>query len=312
MLPKQLLKDYLSFTRKDRIFTTIIVLVVGGSLFLPRLLAPSHPPLSLHRDTALLQAMGKLDEQERDRPGFPTERRRASDRYERSATKGFTEGELFRFDPNTIGLEEWRRLGLNERTSKTILNYVGKGGKFYKPEDLQKIWGLPEGFYQRVKPFVAIAAVAGRSFPPSQNVRPEFPRNDRKPTLLNINEADTAALIDLPGIGSRLSARIVAFREKLGGFYSIEQVGETYGLPDSTFQRIKSRLQTDEADIRKIDLNAAGKDELKTHPYIRWNLANAIVEYRNQHGPFKTLDELRNIALVDETTFTRIAPYLKL
>ncbi len=130
--------------------------------------------------------------------------------------------------------------------------------------------------------------------------------------MINLNEADTSELIVLPGIGSKLSARIVAFREKLGGFYAVEQVGETYGVPDSTFQKIKGRLQVDGNSIRKINVNSATKDDLKAHPYIRWNLANAIVEYRNQHGAFSSLEELKNIVLIDEGTFQKIVPYLQL
>ena len=103
----------------------------------------------------------------------------------------------------------------------------------------------------------------------------------------------------------------MGFSEKLGGFYSVEQIGETYGLPDSTFQKIKGRLQVG-GEIKKMDVNTATKDELKVHPYIRWNLANAIVEYRNQHGVFKSLDELKNIVLIDDVTFNKISHYLSL
>ena len=64
--------------------------------------------------------------------------------------------------------------------------------------------------------------------------------------------------------------------------------------------------------VKKLNINTATKDELKTHPYIKWNLANAIVEYRNQQGGFKSLDDLKNIAIIDEATFERIAHYLSL
>jgi competence ComEA-like helix-hairpin-helix protein len=103
----------------------------------------------------------------------------------------------------------------------------------------------------------------------------------------------------------------VNFRDKLGGFYSVDQVRETYGLPDSTFQKIKTSMQLG-GSVKKLNINTATKDELKTHPYIKWNLANAIVEYRNQHGGFKSLDDLKNIAIIDEATFERIAHYLSL
>ncbi|HEX8315095.1 MAG TPA: helix-hairpin-helix domain-containing protein [Flavisolibacter sp.] len=313
MLQKTWVKEYLTFNRKDRIGALVFVAVVAGSIFVPKLFSRNSGEFALKQDSVLLLAMDTLQQREK------TKKRYEGDRYERnsyqyeatSTAKSFTNGELFQFDPNTISLNEWRRLGLNEKTSNTILKYVGKGGKFYKPEDLQKIWGMPEGFYDRVKDYIEITSVT-RNYPANNYESKPFVREERKITLVNINEGDTAVFIALPGIGSKLSARIIAFRDKLGGFYSVEQVGETYGLPDSTFQKIKSRLQVDGSNVRKMNVNTATKDELKLHPYIRWNLANAIVEYRNQHGIFKSLEELKNIVLVDEAAFQKIYHYLVL
>jgi competence ComEA-like helix-hairpin-helix protein len=125
----------------------------------------------------------------------------------------------------------------------------------------------------------------------------------------DINSADVNAFIALPGIGEKLAGRIINFRDKLGGFYAVEQVKETYGLPDSTFQMIRQYLKLN-TGVKKININTASKEDLKSHPYIRWNLANAIVEYRNQHGAFKTLEELKNIVVIDETTYKKTSPYL--
>ena len=312
MLPKRLLKEYLTFNKKDRIGAFVFVAVVGGSLLAPRLFSKKSEPLALKQDSVLVLAIDTLQQRQTARKSFDRPQREDySYQYERSESKSFTAGELFQFDPNTASFNEWQRLGLNEKTSTTILKYVSKGGKFYKPEDLQKIWGMPEGFYERVKDYVVITSVQ-RNYPTYTDNKPAFVREERKPITVSINEADTTAFIALPGIGSKLSARIIAFREKLGGFYSVEQVGETYGLPDSTFQKIKGRLQIGGNTIRKINVNTATKDELKVHPYIRWNLANAIVEYRNQHGSFKSLEELKNIVLIDETIYSKVVHYLSL
>ncbi len=311
MQSKKWVKDYFTFTKKDRIGAFIFIAVVGACVFVPRLFTTSAKPAVLKEDSTLLLAMDTLQKRPSARKDFVRGENEnySSYRYEPSETKSFTAGALFEFDPNTASLADWQKLGLNERTGKTILKYLSKGGKFYKPEDLQRIWGMPEGFYERVKDYVKIASMK-RDYPVYEN-KP-FVREERKVAMISINEADTSAFIALPGIGSKLSARILAFREKLGGFYSVDQVGETWGLPDSTFQKIKPRLQVNTDDIRKMNVNAATKDELKTHPYIRWNLANAIVEYRTQHGAFKNLDELKNIVLIDETTFNKIVHYLSL
>jgi competence ComEA-like helix-hairpin-helix protein len=310
MFWKKLVTDYLRFDKKDRIGALFIVTVIGGSLLLPPLFAPEPVPFQLEKDSVLVLAMDSLQRQQRQKPGYSKERTNHAYHLERSSSGQFSEGELFPFDPNTASPDDWQRLGLNTKTSKTISNYVGKGGRFYKPEDLQKIWGMPEGFYNRVKAYIRIPSVK-REYPLFTE-KQAWVKEERKRPMINVNEADTSELILLPGIGSKLSARIIAFREKLGGFYSVEQVGETYGLPDSTFQKIKARLQVDAGAVRKININTATKDDLKAHPYIKWQLANVIVEYRNQHGPFKNLEEIKNIVLIDEEAFQKMAPYLSL
>jgi competence ComEA-like helix-hairpin-helix protein len=168
-----------------------------------------------------------------------------------------------------------------------------------------------------VKEYIAITATNNNHYNNNAN-RPAYNPNayaeEKKArlTVADINTTDTTALIALPGIGSKLAYRIINFRDKLGGFHSVDQVGETYGLPDSTFQKIKPYLNINPNAVRKININTATKDELKAHPYIRWQLANAIVEYRNQHGTYKSIDDLRNIVLIDEATLNKIAPYLSL
>ena len=125
-----------------------------------------------------------------------------------------------------------------------------------------------------------------------------------------MNQADTSAWVVLPGIGARLSSRIVAYREKLGGFYSIDQVGETFALPDSTFRKIKPQLTFSNTSIKQININTATADEMKVHPYIRYVIANAIIQYRVQHGNFSTVAELKNIMVITEEQFNKMVPYL--
>jgi competence ComEA-like helix-hairpin-helix protein len=113
----------------------------------------------------------------------------------------------------------------------------------------------------------------------------------------------------LPGIGAKLSARILQFRNKLGGFHSVEQVKETYALHDSVFQKIAPYLKL-HTGITPININEATIDQLKAHPYIRYHLANAIVQYRTQHGAYRTIEDVKKIMIVDEQIFAKMAPYL--
>jgi competence ComEA-like helix-hairpin-helix protein len=122
--------------------------------------------------------------------------------------------------------------------------------------------------------------------------------------------ADTSAFIALPGIGSKLANRIINFRDRLGGFYTIDQVAETFALPDSTFQKVKPGLVLTTATVKKININTATADEMKLHPYIRYNLAAAIVQYRTQHGNFQSVADIKKIMMVTEEIYNKLAPYL--
>ena len=139
----------------------------------------------------------------------------------------------------------------------------------------------------------------------------EPPRHVRKKIEpFDINAADTSAFIALPGIGSKLASRIILFREKLGGFYDVRQIGEVYGLQDSVFRKISPMLKCDPNNIRKIDINSVEKETLKVHPYIRWQMANALVAYREQHGSFHSADDISKLENVDIDAVKKMMPYI--
>ena len=307
---KQFFRAYFHFDKKDRLGAALVLLILLTVYALPQFF-PKQQPLSIHADSTILAAIDTLktktpshsEDDFQSVSSFTHEKREALD---------FAKRKPFRFDPNILDLEGWLQLGLSERKANTIIKYRSKGGRFYKREDLQKIWGLPAGFYEHVAAYIDIpSAYQNASIKTGYESNPlKNKENFTKP--VSINETDTASLIALPGIGSKLATRIINFRDKLGGFYSIEQVGETYGVPDSTFQKIKPFLRVNPQQIRKININAATKDELKMHPYIKWPVANAIVEYRNQHGQYHHIADLKKIILIDEELFLKISPYCSL
>jgi competence ComEA-like helix-hairpin-helix protein len=306
--------EYLSFTRKERVgivCLVLILLVVPLTPYFLEVLSQEEP--TDHK--AFEKEISQLKLQEQDSASRSTYRSYPENNHyyspsEKNDYNKATRGELFYFDPNTISVDDWKKLGVREKTANTIRNYVSKGGRFYKPEDIGKIWGLHEDEVKRLLPYVRIEAK------PGDNKYPDWEKNKiyEKPKYpvisVDVNNSDTAAFIALPGIGSKLAARIVAFREKLGGFYKIEQLAETYGLPDSTFQKIKSRLVISNNNVKKININTATLDELKAHPYLRYNIANAIVQYRTQHGSFAAVSDIKNIMLITDEIYNKAAPYL--
>ncbi|HUS03756.1 MAG TPA: helix-hairpin-helix domain-containing protein, partial [Chitinophagaceae bacterium] len=199
--------------------------------------------------------------------------------------------------------------------AETIQKYLSKGGHFYSPEDISKIWGLHKDDVERLLPYVRIENSkkenADNKTEFNRNTSPGSYRNKKpSPQVIDINAGDTSAFISLPGIGSKLAQRIISFRDKLGGFYSVDQVKETYGLPDSTFQIIRSKLVLNNTPVKTININTATLEEMKLHPYIRLNIANAIFQYRNQHGDFTSLSDVKKIMIVTDDIFIKMAPYL--
>ncbi len=231
--------------------------------------------------------------------------------YSKRAYTSSTKGRLFTFDPNTLDAAGWLQLGLRERTVQTIIRYRNKGGHFRKPEDLQKIYGLHRDEFERIKPYVVLTT------PPYPNAdatsiasttRKTFIRSVPQP--IDINTADTTAYKALYGIGSRLAARIVHYREKLGGFYSIGQVGETYGVPDSTFQKIKPLLLLNHPDLRKLSINTASYEALNAHPYISSKLAYLIVKQRSI-APIASPEALQALVTQTNDVFEKLEPYIR-
>lgn len=296
----------------------VLVALIVVVIFAPNIVSISSGKSSALPDTAWMAAVKRLEFKVEDIDGFAdrTTRDNSSNyQYDRSDKEYFNrpKGELFYFDPNTLDLAGWKKLGLRDKTVKTIQNYLAKGGHFFKPEDLSKIYGLFEDEYARLEPYIRIKGkkIANSSAIANETYLPPAGKTERY-KVIDINTADTAAFISLPGIGSKLAARIVNFRDKLGGFYVISQVAETYGLPDSTFQKIKQYLKLDNASLKKININTASVDELKAHPYIKYALANPIVAYRKEHGPFSKLEDIKKVMVVTEDVYQKIYPYLSI
>jgi len=302
MYRKKLIKDYFSFSRRDRLGVLVLTLLVVLVWVLPYYFSKPRPLAiqELKLSAALVDSV---------RNGAATEEKTKFAGREQAGKKWVAlPFKTFAFDPNKLDEKGWVALGLREKTAATILKYRSKGGRFRKVEDLQKIWGLPPGFYERVKDSVLLAPLPSQysAREPRQCTKPaERPA----PSTLDLNAADTAALIALPGIGSKLAQRIVTFREKLGGFYSVEQVKETWGLADSVYRLLLPRFRI-ESGFRKIRINEATADELKQHPYIGYKRAAAIIAYRNAHGNFKGEESLKGLVVFDEAALQKLIPYI--
>ena len=198
----------------------------------------------------------------------------------------------FDFDPNTVSYDEMRRLGMSSLIAKNIIKYRDKDGSFKVKKDLQKIYDFPGTLYARLEKYITL---------------PE------KIERFNINIADTAQLQQIYGIGSILSNRVIKFRDELGGFVSLDQLREVYYGRDpiaALKELLKYVYIADNFIPKKILINSADFDELSRHPYISYKLAKTIAAYREQHAAFESVKAVKNIKVLSEKQFEKLAPYL--
>lgn len=313
------MQAYFSFTKRERIGIVTLLSAIVAIFLLPYFFpAPKPKPgqqsfEQFRNEIAALKTVPAKDSARYAPRSPPAKKRYDHTGYPHPGKYAVApKPVLFYFDPNSITAEQWQQLGIPGKTAGTILRYIAKGGRFHEPADLQKIYGLRPADCRQLMPFVKIVPKSvPEHFTRKKEVAFTGIKSRGQPVPIDVNHADTSGWMNLPGIGSRLAGRIVAFRQKLGGFYCVEQVGETFALPDAVFQKIRTFLIMPDSGWVRMDINSADANSLRQHPYIRWTLANAIVAYRKQHGPFRSIAELQQIALVTAEIYKKISPYLQ-
>jgi DNA uptake protein ComE-like DNA-binding protein len=217
----------------------------------------------------------------------------------------------FDFDPNTAPVADLRKLGLSENSATHIAAYRRKGGVFRVKSDLLRIRGLDSSLYKRLYSHITL--------PTRRSSRPRDTGGKASSWLkkevrqkFDINTADTLQLKSVYGIGSRLAARIVKFRDGLGGFIRTDQLFEVYGLDSMTVKRLRDVCFI-HADFvpEQININTADEKTLSAHPYVRYKLARLLVSYRFQHGDFTTATDIKNLSVITPEELERLLPYLK-
>lgn len=229
-----------------------------------------------------------------------------------ASEKEKTKTDYFDFNPNGLPEADWKRLGLSEKQIKTIKNFESKGGRFHKKEDLKKIYGIKEQQYKNLEPYIQLAINKEKE----KNANSVFKDGKVEATksrkaIVDLNTADSITLLTIKGIGPFYAKNIIKYRNLLGGFVAKEQLMEIWKFDQEKYASIEKFVEVDAAIAKKIKINSCSVEELK-HPYLKWNQVNGIVNYRQKHGKFKTIDEIKNTDLVDDETLRKLAPYLQL
>lgn len=214
--------------------------------------------------------------------------------------------ELFMFDPNQLNQAEAMQLGMTHHAFNSLQKYLETGAKITSKGQFRRIYGIDKQLYDRLENYIYIRTNS-KSISASSSTKSKSNRMRQ----IDLNSAVVQDLLPLPSIGERLASRIIKYRDLLGGFASVNQLKEVYGLQDSVIQKLIPRVYL-ENELKPLKLNEANAELLSRHPYIGKFKARIILEYKKQHGNFNSLNDLLKIPALDSLWFEKIEPYLSI
>ncbi|NXE59324.1 EEPD1 protein, partial [Calcarius ornatus] len=144
---------------------------------------------------------------------------------------------------------------------------------------------------------------------------------------LNINTATEEELMTLPGVTRVVAQNIVEYREYIGGFKKVEDLALVSGVGAAKLEQVKfeicvsskgSSAQHSPSSVRKdpasehhlsatkININTATPAQLMSIRGITEKIANSIVDYRKEHGPFKSIEDLVRMDCINSSFLDKI------
>lgn len=294
-------KDFFYYSKSERravyVLSILIVAFVIGSLVLPYYVTTEQS--SVQEQEEKESFVVRVYEQKRN--------------YSTDARPQKANVVLNEFDPNRADSIELLNLGLSAFVVRNIMKYRAKGGVFRTPESFSRVYGLTEEQFSALKPYIRISdlftgkPVVERPSRMVVEVKDTLLRSEKYPegTLVDVGVADTTELKRIPGIGSGIAKAIVGYRNRLGGFCSLEQLSEV----DYVTPEMMKWFVLNESPIRKMNINKAGIDKLRAHPYLNFYQAKVIVEHRKKRGEIKSLSQLSLYEEFTEKDLERLAVY---
>lgn len=301
---KSFLRDYFNFSRAERFGVLIlcgcVLLTLMVRWSLPYWTKPQSPDT-----TAFAEEIARF-RQAVDSVFLAKDLSGAAPVYMQPST------DLFFFDPNRTTDGEWKRLGLNERQIRNIRNYQASGGNFRRKEDLQKLYTISSTQYQLLEPYIRFAEkqVTPEKQPSAETEKMTVIPARAAKLHIELNTADSSLLTQLSGIGPVLASRAIKYRNRMGGFVDVAQLGEVYGIHGELLERLASQLSADSLLIRKISVNKASFRELINHPYLNEQQVRGILNYRNLQNHINSINELVRNNILKTEDAAKIKPYL--
>lgn len=232
------------------------------------------------------------------------------------------------FDPNKFSYEQLREAGLPKEVAVGVVRWRNYGKVYRVKEDLALVSGMTDSLYVLLKPYIVIdpsVAAKPKEYKQQESKQepvPQFTQQNSislknesasvhsKP-LVELNGADTTALISVNGIGSKSAAEIVKYRELLGGYHSVEQISELKCVTEQNYEKILQQIYCDSCEIRKIDINFAAPKVIARHPYVSAAALRKIIKQRQLKGGWSRIEEMIEDDILSEEEAERLAPYLR-
>lgn len=322
------IRRYLGYSRSEARGLAVLLGLMLGLALAPILLRPELPTyLPAADQQGLNELVAALKEHRTTAPAFVSRYPKREYGPRKSRYPAVARVPLAPFDPNALSAEGWEARGVPHFVAARIVKYGAAAGGFKAKTQIKKMYGLEDAVYQKLAPYMqlpeelprrgdkpAYAARTGpdgqpAAFPPSA-----FPRKPRNLQPFDLNLADTTQLMQIRGIGRGRAKWVVQQRNLLGGYVSENQLDDIFVLRDAPDLRDSLKKYTFVAPgfvPQLVPINSASFDEMYGHPYIRKSLARLIVAYRQQHGPFKTVDDLRKIPILKPEDLEKMRPYLR-
>lgn len=295
-------KDFFYYTKGERraivLLLALIVIALGGLTLSPYIIKENPQREETESFDEMDRFLASVHEMEQEKRG----------QYANIYVKK-REVRLAPFDPNKADSIGFLQLGLQPFIAHRIIKYRKAGGKFSTPESFSRIYGLRQEQFDALKPYIYISEEFLKK---PDTIRLAKKKTDTlavykypEGTWVDLNRADTVELKKIPGIGSGIARMIVAYRQRLGGFYDINQLEEiNYVSPE-----LKKWFILGNTPIHRININTAGIDKLRSHPYMNFYKAKVIIEYRRKKGKIKSLSQLALYEEFTEKDLERLSPY---
>jgi len=324
---KRALKDFFTFEKRGQkgimLLAIILItqLIVLWALNFYNPLKNTKPELVLV-DKNLLDSLVKLE-------SYHFNETKASEAFNDDVVTFHSykkSAQRFKFNPNTINEEQWQALGLSKKQSDVIRKYLNKGGHFKKAEDVFKIWAVKKEMWEELIPFIELEEnktivttfnthvkdTSALYFEERAKEAAEKYKAFKQALNFEFNTCSKWNLKQLDILDSTTIEKVYMYKNALGGFVNLAQLYEVEGIDTTNFGKLKSHLTLDLSSLKTININNCAVSQLAKHPYLSYNIALALVNYRNAHGKYTQIADLKKCMAMNENLLKKIAPYLRL